>query len=56
MMRNKRLDWEGVPRWRGGGEGNPGELLCSRAHSLRFYGDGTSFQADTGQSSYLAHI
>ena len=24
-------------------EGNPGELLCHMAHSLRFYGDGISF-------------
>ena len=56
MMRNKRLDWEGVPRWREGGEGKPGELLCNIAHSLGFYGDGISFRAVSGQSPYLAHI
>ena len=29
----------GVPGPRAGGLGNPGELLCHVAHSLRFYGD-----------------
>ena len=56
MMRNKRLDWEGVPRWREGGEVKPGELLCNIAHSLRFYAGGISFRAVSGQSPYLAHI
>ena len=29
---------------------NPGELLCHQARSLRFYGDGISFQVVFGQS------
>ena len=28
----------------------PGELFCHLAHSLRFYGDGISFQVVFGQS------
>ena len=30
--------------------GNRGGLLCQVAHSLRFYGDGVSFQIFSGQS------
>ena len=49
----KRLYWEGVPGWRAGGQGNPGELLCQVALSLRFYGDGISFQVVLSQSFWL---
>ena len=37
--------------WKAGGEGNPGELLCHMARSLRFYGDGISFRVVFSQSS-----
>jgi len=33
---SKRLHWEGAPRRRAGGSGNPGGLLCHVAHSLGF--------------------
>ena len=32
----KRFYWEGAPRWRAVGWGNPGEQLCHVAHSLGF--------------------
>ena len=48
-----RLYWEGVPGWRAGGQGNPGELLSRVACSLRFYGDGSSFLVIFGQSFWL---
>ena len=35
---------------RAGGSGNPGELLCHVARSLRFYDDGISFPVVSGQS------
>ena len=38
-----------APRWRAGGSGNPGELLCHVAHSLGFYGDGISFRVVISQ-------
>ena len=43
MLTSKRLYWEGVPGWRAGGKGNPGELLSHVVCSLGFYGDGVSF-------------
>ena len=52
---SKRLYREGVPGRRAAGQGNPGELLCHVARSLRFYGNGVSFQVVSGQSSCLAH-
>ena len=48
-----KLYWEGAPEQRGGGSGNPGELLCHVACSLGFYGDGVSFQVVSGQSFWL---
>ena len=45
-----------VPKWRAGGWGNPGGLLCHVAHCLRFYGDGVSFQVVSDQSSCLVCI
>ena len=39
-----------APRWRAGGQGNPGELLCRVARSLGFYGDGIRFRVVFGQS------
>ena len=50
---SKRLHWEGVPGWRAGGPGNPGDLLCHVALSLGFYGDRISFWAVSGQSFWL---
>ena len=50
---SKRFYWERAPRWRAGGWGNPGELLCSVAHSLGFYGDGISFQVVFNESFWL---
>ena len=51
---NKRLYCEGVPGQRAGGWGNPGGLLCHVACSLRYYGDGISFQVVSGQSFWLS--
>ena len=42
-IQTKRLNWEGAPRWRTVGGGNPGELLCLVACNFRLYGDGISF-------------
>ena len=42
-----------APGHRAAGEGNPGELLCHVAHSLRFYGDGIDFQVVFGQSFWF---
>ena len=39
-MLTETLLGRGVPGPRAEGLGNPGELLCHVAHSLRFYGDG----------------
>ena len=50
VLTKKRLYWERAPGWRAVGEGNPGELLCHMARSLRFYGDGISFRVVFGQS------
>ena len=47
---SRRRYWEGAPRRRAGGEGNPGARLCHMAHRLRFYGEGVSFQGVSGQS------
>ena len=47
---SKRFYWERAPGWGAVGQGNPGELLCRVARSLRFYGDGLSFQVVFGQS------
>ena len=48
--------WEGAPGGEQQGWGNPGELLCHVACSLRVYDDGVSFQVVSGQSSCLACI
>ena len=50
---SKRRYWEGSPRRRAGRWGNPGELLCHVARSLRFYGDGISFRVVSGQSFWF---
>ena len=50
---SKRFYWERVPEWRAGGWGDPGELLCHVAWSLRFYGGGISFWVVFGQSFWL---
>ena len=50
---SKRFYWERAPGWRAVGQGNPGELLCHVAGSLRFYGDGISFQVVFSQSFWL---
>ena len=50
---SKRYYWERTPRWRAVGEGNPGELLCHVACSLRFHGDGISFWVVFSQSFWL---
>ena len=50
---SKRLYWKGVPAWRAIGQGNPGELLCHAAHSLKFHGDRVSLQVVFGQSFWL---
>ena len=47
---SRRFYWERAPGWRAVGQGNPGELLCHVARSLRFYGDGISFRVVFGQS------
>ena len=41
---------DGVPGWRAGGPGNPGELLSPGACSLMSHGDGISFLVVFGQS------
>ena len=48
---SKRFYWGRAPRWRAGGSGNPGELLCHVACSLGFYGDGVGFRVVFSQSS-----
>ena len=50
---SKRFYWEGAPRWRAVGWGNPGDQLCHVAHSLGFYGDGISFWVVFSQSFWL---
>ena len=45
-----RLYWEEMPGRRATGKGNPGGPLCHVGRSLRFYGDGISFQVVSGQS------
>ena len=50
---SNRLYWEGAPRQRTGGWGNPGDLLCHVAHGLGFYGDGIRFWAVSGWSFWL---
>ena len=50
---SKRFYWESTPGWRVIRWGNPGEQLCHMACSLRFYGDGISFQVVCSQSFWL---
>ena len=50
VLTKQEIFLERAPRWRAGGRGNPGELLCCVAHNLRFYGDGISFRVVFGQS------
>ena len=50
VLTKQEILLERAPRWRAGGWGNPGELLCHVAHSLGFYGDGISFWVVFGQS------
>ena len=55
--RRQRIDearfyWEGVAGWRAEGKGT----LYHKAHSLRFYRGGVSFQVVSGRSSCLAYI
>ena len=50
----KRFYWERAPGWRAVGYGNPGELLCHMACSLRFYGDGISLWVVLSQSFWLS--
>ena len=49
---SKRLYWEGATRQRTAGCGNPGELLCHGARSLRFYGKG--LVSELSLASHLA--
>ena len=49
MLTKQEILLERAPGWRAVGSGNPGELLCHVAHSLRFYGDGISFPVVFGQ-------
>ena len=53
---DKAKDYIGAPKWTAGGWGSPGGLLCHVARSLRFYGDGVSFQVVSDQSSCFIHI
>ena len=50
---DKAKDWEVMPGQRPVGRGNHRELLHHMAHSLRFHGNGVSFQVISGQASYL---
>ena len=52
-MLTETLLGRGVPGPRAEGLGNPGELLCHVAHSLGFYGYGTSFWVVFSQSFKL---
>lgn len=47
---------KGSPGGRETGWGNPAELLCHVAHSIRVYGNGVSFWVFSGQSPFLAPI
>ena len=50
---SRGLYWEEAPGWSTGGWGNPGGLLCHLSSSIRFHGDGVSFQVVSGQSFWL---
>ena len=56
VLRKHETYWEGVPGVQSSRRRNPGERLSHEAHSLRFYGNGVSFQAVSGQSSCSACI
>ena len=55
LTRQKCL-WKGTAGWKTSREGNPGELLCCVASSLRFYGNQIRFWVISGQLCCLACI
>ena len=49
---SRRLYWDGAPRERAAGWGNPGGL-CHMARSLMFYGNGVHLWVVSGQTLWL---
>ena len=58
VCQSMRFYWEGAPEQRVGGQGNSGQLLHHVAHSLRLYGNETTYDlslpSHSDSGSFLA--
>ena len=54
VLTKQKMSWRRGAQAESSTGGNPGELLCHVAHSLRFYGNGVSLQVVSGQLSCVA--